>query len=426
MARQKKIKRYTKIYRSAGGPNRTPMKILLTTLGVVALAVLGWSLYEPVYNLIMGNISLEDPSSSISAPDPNVSASSPEGVSDPDGSNSQESSGSAQTPDVSNPEGVVAVYLPESVLLDQAQRTAMLDAAVSNGANGVYFDLKDASGVVTYQSKNETATQVEAISPRAIDLAAFVSECESRNLRVIGRLHCFKDPIAARGLPDAQVKYAGTEWAWLDNSQELGGKPWLNPFSQEAQTYLSDLAYEAVELGVDEIVLDSVHFPLGFSLEQASYGQTATPATQQQTLKSFVSQVTQRLNGRGASVKVYMPITAVLGSEQSRYGGNPVNLIDNGVLLGVMPSLFGNGFNSTDLVLESPVTTPYDTVSKALSAALPQIDSSVSKMVVVQNYTANNVDPLYNKTYTQEDLEAQQRAVQEQGISNMIIYSTQS
>jgi len=173
-------------------------------------------------------------------------------------------------------------------------------------------------------------------------------------------------------------------------------------------------------------VLDSVHFPLGFALEQASYGQTATNAAKQQVLKSFVSQVTDRLAGQGVSVKVYMPVTAVLGSEQERYGGNPVNLIDDGVVLGVMPSLFGNAFNSPDLVLESPVTSPYETVSKALQAALVKIGSDVSKTVILQNYTATNVDPLYNKTYTQEDLDAQRRAVNENGISSVILYSTQN
>ena len=57
------------------------------------------------------------------------------------------------------------------------------------------------------------------------------------------------------------MHYQGTEWAWLDNSAAMGGKAWLNPVNEYAQSYISDLAAEAVGKGVKQVILDCVQFP---------------------------------------------------------------------------------------------------------------------------------------------------------------------
>lgn len=99
---------------------------------------------------------------------------------------------------------------------------------------------------------------------------------EAARVTPIGRIYAFKDPLAASAKLEAAVHYQGTEWAWLGNSAAMGGKAWLNPVNEYAQSYISDLAAEAVGKGVKQVILDCVQFPSGYSLEMAGYGQELT------------------------------------------------------------------------------------------------------------------------------------------------------
>lgn len=484
MARPKKIKRYKKVYRSSSfGRRASPITIALTIFVVIGLAVLGWGLYEPVYNLVMGNYSVktgvDDPSqtsssqSSTPVSEPSSTATLPQESSAssiaPSESSSQPLSSSSvpQTPESSafpepesstaQPESslpvesstpaeplapvpqstvqafgkkqayqtIKAVYMPENILLNANLRTNFLTGLAGTEVNSVLFDVKNSNGVVNYKSSVAAVAEAEALSPYAIDLAAFVAELEALGLRPVGRIHAFKDPLAASVLREAMVKYKGNdEWGWLDNSAELGGKPWLNPYSEVAWNYLLDIQHEVSTLGVKEIILDSVHFPVGFSLEFADYGEKSATVSRTQILKEFVENFKKSAKNDGTEILVYVPITSIIGVEQERYGGNPADFAGNSLAVGTMPSLFGNAFSSGDFMLEAPSKTPYETVDKALKEVAAKLGS---KRVVafVQHYTSSNIDPLYNKFYTAEDYAEELRALAENGVSSYILYNPQ-
>lgn len=464
MARPKKIKRYKKVYRSSSfGRRASPITIALTIFMVIGLAVLGWGLYDPVYDLVMGNYSVQtgaENSSQSSTPpiEPSSPASSqgsssatlPQASSGPassageGGSSSTlpQSSASSANAEASAPalpqqpaaqppskklayQTINAVYMPENILLNASLRTAFLDSLADKNVNSVLFDIKNAYGVVNYKSSLSTVADAEALSPYAIDLAAFTAELEARGLRPVGRIHAFKDPIAAAFLREAMVKYKGSDkMGWLDNSPELGGKPWLNPYSEVAWSYLSEIQHEVSALGVKEIILDSVHFPVGFSLEYADYGEKSQTTTRTQILKEFVETFKRNAKGDNTEVLVYVPITSIIGVEQERYGGDPTEFAGSSLAVGTMPSLFGNAFSAGDFMLESPSKTPYETVDRALKEVAQKLKS---KRVVafVQYYTSGNIDPLYNKVYTAEDYEEELRALEENHVGSYILYNPQ-
>lgn len=415
MAKFQKVKRYKKIYRSASGSRRaTPLGIAGVLLGVVALAVLGWSLYDPIYNFLMGNIETAPPTSSASNP-----------VSTPGDAPPPAGDGEGETPTQPAPEqrALQGVYMPVAILQNEPLRIAFLDGLAGTEINAVLFDLKDVGGNVTYQSTLPAAQQTGTVKAGNVPLATVLSELKARGLTPIGRIHAFKDPVAPYALKGSEVRYQSTEWTWLDNSREMGGKPWLNPFAQVAQDYILDLVEEAAAAGVTEIVLDSVHFPTGFSLDKANYGRTATPSERTAVLTQFVKTAQERAGGKGANLRLYLTVPAVLGTEGDRYGENPAAIPQGRVALGAMPSLFGNAFSSTDLVLENPVQTPYDTVKRSLDAATQKLTATPDRLVFLQAYTATNVDPLHNKAYAQEDFKTQIQAAQDASIPNYILYN---
>ena len=48
---------------------------------------------------------------------------------------------------------------------------------------------------------------------------------------------------------------------WLDSTPALGGKSWLNPYMENARTYIAELAGDAAQKGFELIVLTDVNFP---------------------------------------------------------------------------------------------------------------------------------------------------------------------
>ena len=327
----------------------------------------------------------------------------------------------------SQPETVEAVqlhgvYMPESILLDSTQRSQFIQTCASNGINAIFFDLKNDKGYLTYQSSLSQAAELGSQSASAVDLSQVTAEMEAAGITPIGRIYAFKDPLAASAKLEAAVHYQGTEWAWLDNSAAMGGKAWLSPVNEYAQSYISDLAAEAVGKGVKQVILDCVQFPSGYSLEMADYGQELTEENKSAVLGDFIESVDTRVREAGGETAVYLSAPTLLSSSSGQYGPDPFQLTRCGVVLGVMPASFGNAYSSGELVLEAPALDPYATVQAALAACKDKLLSD-EVTVLLQSYTSGTLSSLKNKTYTGEDVDSQIRAAQESGYESYLLYS---
>ena len=161
---------------------------------------------------------------------------------------------------------------------------------------------------------------------------------------------------------------------------------------------------------------------MGYSVELASYGRTVTEAEKSAELAAFLNQAEQQVTAAGGSLSVYLSAPNLLDSSGSKYGSDPYQLTVCPVVLGVMPASFGNVYNSSELVLESPVQSPYRTVQSALEIILPRLKTE-KVSVLLQGYTAGNLNALNNKTYTAADVEEQIRAAEESGINSYLLYS---
>ncbi|MBS4785397.1 MAG: hypothetical protein KH009_04725 [Clostridiales bacterium] len=421
--RQRKVKRYQNIYR--GSIFASPFFKLAAALGCLAFfAAVGWLMYEPAYQFIMGLGSEPGGEESSSQTSGAAESSVPEGNGGflglwGDGETSSESS---SQPEEVEQAALHAAYMPENILMDPSLRSAFIQDCAAKGINGILFDLKNDKGVVTYRSGLSQVTELGSMSASAVDLPTVVEEMRSAGIRPVGRIYAFKDPLASSANLLAAVQYSGSEWAWLDNSADLGGKTWLNPLSDYAQQYITDLSVEATGVGVEEILLDTVHFPVGYSVELASYGRTVTEAEKSAELAAFLNQAEQQVTAAGGSLSVYLSAPNLLDSSGSKYGSDPYQLTVCPVVLGVMPASFGNVYNSSELVLESPVQSPYRTVQSALEIILPRLKTE-KVSVLLQGYTAGNLNALNNKTYTAADVEEQIRAAEESGINSYLLYS---
>jgi hypothetical protein len=133
----------------------------------------------------------------------------------------------------------------------------MLDRGI---INAVELDIKDEGGVVGWNSSNAVAREVGAIEEH-YDLRAAVEELHERGAYVIGRVVAFRDPKLAQGAWAAGRK----DWVL----QGTDGKPFAayggftNFMHDDVRAYNLDLALEAIDAGVDEILWDYIRRPEG-------------------------------------------------------------------------------------------------------------------------------------------------------------------
>ena len=134
---------------------------------------------------------------------------------------------------------------------------AMIDAGL---ISAVQLDLKDEGGVVGFDSRHPLANQIGAVIPE-YKLRETVADLKRRGVRVIGRVVAFRDAPLAK-------------WAWNNGRRDWvvqtpGGKMletyggFTNPAHSEVHRYNLEIALEAADAGVDDIMWDYVRRPEG-------------------------------------------------------------------------------------------------------------------------------------------------------------------
>jgi len=387
-------------------------------LGITALAV-GWFAYPPVYDYVTN---WEPPA--VQAPEP---------VSPVPASSVPESPPPVpeEEPEEQTLLPVSAAYLPPEIMADDERLERALAELKEKGVEGVVFDLKDAEGLVRYQSSVERVALNRAQAEGAYELAPKIAQLRRAGMTPVGRLYAFRDRTATAHMYESAVKYMNSTVNWIDDSQANGGKPWLNPNNIEAQDYVIALAREAAQNGVSAILLDGVQFPEGVALDLATYGN-AGPLDKSGILAKFLVRAREAIEAESSQAAVTVNLISAAGLSGVRYGDDVGSLLTAAGcgVVEVMPEQFGNGVTSEALTLSSPALDPYKTVSEGIKASEAALgigededgkrEFRVPLAAVVQAYTSSTLSQSGNKPYGPEEVEAQVRAVRQAGIGPVI------
>jgi hypothetical protein len=122
--------------------------------------------------------------------------------------------------------------------------------------NAIVLDQKDYDGPVNYPTKAKVAVEIEATPnpPPIPDLARAVRFAHWAGIRVILRIPCFHDPLAAKKAKRISLQGIG--------GYAMTGMGWLDPTNEEAVDYVLELTKEGLAAGADEIQLDYIRFPV--------------------------------------------------------------------------------------------------------------------------------------------------------------------
>lgn len=408
MKRTRKIKRYNRIYRS-GKRRVSALQVILITVGCLALFFVGFSVIGPISDYLSGRLE----------PAPTSTPTTP--VSD---TGSQE-----DTSEVSSevePEATVAthsVYLPASAVQNSNELNTLISQLQALDINNVVLELKDEEGIVYYDSQVEAAQNAGVISSNPVDLASVIQQFHASGITVTAKLHAFQDDPAAKYLgglsasTDAVVRYKGdTSYVWVDAAVNNGGKRWLNPYSDAAQKYITDLSNELVSMGCTNILLDSVQFPSGEALDMTDYGSKQDTMTKQEVLQGFISNLEQDLSSKGAKLIVQVPAMAAIEEQENQYGGNVLALGAQNLALAIFPSELGNSITVGEQTISSPAKNPAETVQAILS----QIKTTMGNSSTIELFAV-----LETENNTKEQVEAQKSAIETNGVTNYILYNAE-
>lgn len=236
------------------------------------------------------------------------------------------SSESTTAPPVVQETAVKGVYIKPSQFSDSEAAKKFAESAAAKGINSAVVDIKKSDGTIVYPTAVTTAQDAEAAVGAIENFSEILSALKDGGLDVIGVVNCFNDPLMARAKSDMAVHYNNTNVIWLDNSLEKGGKPWLNPYSQDAQNYLIDIVKEVAAMPVDRIILAGVQFPSGYSLDLATYDGEETGDSRNQTLASFIEQIEKTVGEE--KIIVSMTGDGAINGSADLYDGN---LLDSGI-----------------------------------------------------------------------------------------------
>lgn len=215
-----------------------------------------------------------------------------------------------------------AIIANAAVLNGGSALDELIESAKAAGHNSVVIDFKNAEGLLSYSSKTESDYLEHASASVYENALDSLSKIRQSGLKVIARVYCFKDETAARAVRNSAVHYGTGSMLWLDAKAESGGKPWLNPYSEQATDYLISLIGEIAGFdSVDFIILEAVQYPATNNQNSRFDGESGEGAlSRNEQLLSFVTKAKSVAGNK--KIIVAMESAAAMSENSKLYDGN--------------------------------------------------------------------------------------------------------
>ena len=181
------------------------------------------------------------------------------------------------TPPESSYPATAAVHVRAVEWTDPVVHQQILDLIAAGRIGAVELDIKDEAGEIGYLSTVPFATTVGATRAH-YDPVAAINELHGLGVRVIGRIVCFLDPVAAAwAWANARPDMIVLDTAGTPLTNDYGTAAFTNVANPEIRRYQIDVANEAIAIGFDEILYDYVRRPEGDLTAMQLTGLETTP-----------------------------------------------------------------------------------------------------------------------------------------------------
>ncbi len=271
----------------------------------------------------------------------------------------------------------------------------------------VVIDLKDQDGVVGYDTTVARAKEIGAVHT-FYDLEDVVSTIEGHGGRVVGRISAFRDPVLAQAAWNAGQ---GDQVV-----QTPDGRPYEEPgeftnfASPAVRQYNLDIALDAVNRGVDDILWDDARKPGGEPESMLVPGMNGSP---EDAIVAFLAESHTELRRRGAYQGVATAGIAV--TDGGRVAQDVGRLARNADYL--VPTIHPAYWSGGEFGVANPPAQPYDIVFRVLERYQQLAEGTGTAIVPsLQDFSANGAN------YGDAEVRTQRDAARARGATGYILW----
>nr|WP_232214239.1 putative glycoside hydrolase [Bacillus sp. SG-1] len=290
--------------------------------------------------------------------------------------------------------------------------------------NSMVIDVKDDWGNITYQTEH---SQYKDIGKSYIkDPRAMLERLEEKQIYPIARIVVFKDSVLSKAKPE--LSYMDGNEVWKNGR----GESFVNPFMKEVWDYNVGIAIEAAKMGFKEIQFDYVRFPEGFEkrdtelkYNMGDYAEMDADNVQKRVhaVTDFVAYANEQLEPYGVDVSVdifgytaTLPEAPGIGQNFSKISEH-VDVISSMIYPSHWTSYFG---------ISKPDLEPYKLITeyaKLENKKLAELETPPTSRPWLQDFTASWLGSGNYKQYGKAEVEAQIKALQDQGINEYLLWN---
>lgn len=191
--------------------------------------------------------------------------------------------------------------------VDDAVSGAAALKLMQAGADALVLEVKDASGMLAWQSAMPEAERGKVNGTQ--DVTDALRQWNAGVVYTIARVCCFRDDSVPYYMNRLALRRDSYNWR-----DELGLR-WLSPAQKDAQAYIAGLCGELAALGFDEILLERFHFPTQGRVENISRGDRYNPARFTDEMEDLLEQIQQAVEPYGTKISLRVERDTLAGTE---------------------------------------------------------------------------------------------------------------
>ena len=307
-------------------------------------------------------------------------------------------------------EQMAGVYLLGETCETAADIVNFAAWAKSMGVNTLVVDVKDSAGAVQFLTTLTYSFMPDVTKDGAFSLEETVAALKAEGFYLVARMSCFEDNIAPRRNVSMAIQTSGVTWLDWDYSS------WLNPYSNLSREYLGDLAAYFCQIGFDEILLNSVEFPVRGKTELIQYSaEQSQPENKKEALNQFLDYMKLRIAPMQGSLALEVTVEDIAQPPAERSGidlKEQMNRVD-----AVWPQLFLSDMPDSISIAGQPVTRPkenpqafLDEICLAIAGTFDGRDKLDCIRPVLQGYAVQG-DDIFQQVQRLKDIEIENYVV---------------
>ncbi|WP_067840550.1 putative glycoside hydrolase [Amphibacillus sediminis] len=324
----------------------------------------------------------------------------------------------------SYPEAVRGIYLTGHSA-GGSRFNELLDLVNDTELNTMVIDIKDDHGNLTF-IPDEDSPYYDIAQNYIKDPSKMMEILEQHQIYPIARVVVFKDSLLAKNRPDLSFLENGE--VWVNNR----GEAFVNPYQKEVWEYNVNIAIMAAEMGFQDIQFDYVRYPEGFELReqdleysQGDYKDVDMDGVQKrvEAVTDFVAYAREQLKPYGVDVSVDIFGYAVTVEETPGIGQNFSRISEN---VDVISSMIYPSHWTPHFGIDFPDKEPYrlvDAYSKLENEVLDRLEERPISRPWIQDFSATWLYSGPAFTYGVDEVEAQIRALNENGIDEFLLWN---